>query len=105
MRDIDPQGSDPNDPNLGHHAMAKAQSDLARAYVKRGRRFENESPEELQRRFIEGMDRLANFPRKFGGLGDFRDVIAEYGLRGIKEPLELVRPQMNRITDHSKLGS
>ena len=86
-----------------NHDLAHARLDLARAYIQRGRRFEFESLEELQRRFIEGMDQLANFfPRKFVGRLDFRDVIAEYGLRGIKEPLELVRRQMNRITDHSK---
>jgi hypothetical protein len=86
-----------------NHDLAQAQLDLARAYIQRGRRFELESLEELQRRFIQGMDQFANvFPRKIAGLRNFRDVIAEYGLRGIKEPLELVRPQMNRITDDCK---
>jgi hypothetical protein len=86
-----------------NHGLAKVQLDLARAYIQRGRRFELESVEELQRRFIQGMNQLANcFPRKFVGQVDFRDVIAEYGLRGIKEPLDLVRPQMNRITDDCK---
>ena len=86
-----------------NHDLAQAQLGLARAYIQRGRRFELESLEELQRRFIQGMDQFANvFPRKFVGQLDFRDVIAEYGLRGIKEPLELVRPQMNRITDDCK---
>ena len=92
----------PGDPDYGHHVLAKALLDLAEDYIARGRKFQHVSLEELQQRFIEGMNQWANFPERFDGRLDLRDVIAEYRLRGINEPLELVRPQSCRITEHNK---
>ena len=92
----------PGDPDFGHRVLAKALLGLAEDYIAHGRKFQHVSLEELQQRFIEGMDLWANFPERFDGRLDFRDVIAEYGLRGIKEPLELVRPQLSRITELTK---
>jgi hypothetical protein len=92
----------PGDPDFGHRVLAKALSDVAEDYVARGRKFQHVSLEELQQRFIEGVDLWANTPERFDGRLDFRDVIAEFRLRGISEPLELVRPQSCRITEHNK---
>ena len=97
---ITPTG--PDDPNFGYHVLAKARLDATRDYIKQGRRFQHESVEDLQQRFIRCVHQWADFPEDVAGRADLRDVGAEYDLRGIEEPYELVRPQLALINQHTQ---
>ncbi|MER9776221.1 hypothetical protein [Mesorhizobium sp. M0220] len=90
---------DPESMNIVSHILANSDLRRMQSYLDRGRRFRDLGQPELHERYIEGMKVWAdNYGHPdFCELSD--DAQAEYSLRKVDPPMELVEADINRVTE------
>ena len=76
--------------------IANAQMQLVQNYVSRGRRYEHTPQEALARDWVDLMRAWAAAPEN-GQDPKRRDIEAEYSLRGLQPPHDLVRAEMDAL--------
>ena len=76
--------------------IANAQMQLVQNYVSRGRRYEHTPEEALARDWVDLMRAWAAAPEN-GQDPKRRDIEAEYSLRGLQPPHDLVRAEMDAL--------
>jgi len=76
--------------------IANAQMQLVQNYVSRGQRYEHTPQEALARDWVDLMRAWAAAPEN-GQDPKRRDIEAEYSLRGLQPPHDLVRAEMDAL--------
>lgn len=90
---------DPESLNIALHILANSDLERTESYVRQGRPYKHLDAAQLERLYVEGMTKWADsggHPDS-GQLSD--DCHAEYSLRGVDPPLQLVEAQIQKVLD------